>query len=127
MPSADSFLVQCNLLMCGQPPKEILRKALATLEDPSRWTQGALARDQYGRSVRPASPHAVCWCMESAVAMACNPYGVLPPYFMILLDEVAEEDFGHLYGAPLFNEHYGHDAILTLLKLAIHRAPEVAV
>ena len=126
MPSADSFLAQCNLLMCGQPPKEILRKALATLEDPVRWTQGARARDDRGRPVSPSHPSAVCWCMESAVAMACNPYGVLPPYFMYLLDEVAAEEFGHDYGAPLFNEHYGHDSIIALLKLALHRAPDVA-
>lgn len=60
------------------------------------------------------------------MALACNPYGILPPYFMCLLDETAEGEFGHVYGAPLFNEHYGHDAIIALLKLAIQRAPEVS-
>lgn len=57
--------------------------------------------------------------------MACNPYGILPPYFMKLLDEVADADFGHDMGTPLFNEHYGHDAIIALLKMAIFRVSEV--
>ena len=124
MNSIDTFLARCNTLMGGKHPKDILRQAHKLLEDPAHWTQGARARDENGRKVRPEDPRAVCWCLESAVAMSCNSYGILPPYFMVLLDQTAEEDFGHVYGAPLFNEHYGHEAIIILLKCAMTRVPE---
>lgn len=34
--------------------------------DPSRWTQGAFARDKDGNEVSPRSRKAVCWCLEGA-------------------------------------------------------------
>jgi len=124
MNSIDTFLARCNTLMGGQSPKDILRQAHRLLEDPVHWTRGARARDDNGRTVRPEDPNAVRWCLEGAVALACNDFGILPPYFMVLLDQTAEEDFGHMSGASLFNEHYGHEAVLILLKCAMLRVTE---
>lgn len=40
----------------------ILRAARARISDPSKWTQGAFARDAEGLEREPASKWAVCWC-----------------------------------------------------------------
>jgi hypothetical protein len=39
---------------------------LNLLGDPSRWTQGELARDENGRKVHPDDCRAVCWCLSGA-------------------------------------------------------------
>jgi hypothetical protein len=121
MRSVDSFLARCNALMEGKSPREILEQALSKLAEPHHWTQGARARDGQGAVVRPEDPTAVCWDIEGAIAVSCNRFGVLPPYFMVLLDSVAEDEFGYPYGASHFNEHYDHDSVLTLLRIAAIR------
>jgi hypothetical protein len=115
--SVEDFFERCNLLMMGKRPETILRRALNVLRDPRQWTRGARARDAQNRPVPPNHPSAVCWCIEGAVSMACNPYGVFPPYFMILLDRVARRHGAE--SAGLLNDHYRYEIVLQVLEEAI--------
>ena len=104
--------------MAGQQPSDILRKAAKLIEDPDRWAKGARARDTEGYAVEAKDPTATSWCLEGAIAITCNPFGILPPYFMVLLDSVAEEYFDFPWGAPRFNEYYSHESVIRLLEIA---------
>jgi hypothetical protein len=90
----DEFFHRCNLLMEGQAPIDIIRRTLEILREPEQWTATARARDEYGNHVAPYDPRAVCWCIEGAVSMACNRFGIMPPYLMLILDEVASTQYG---------------------------------
>lgn len=102
--------------MVGQKPEDVLAKAVEMIRDPCQWTRGARARNELGQPVHPADPTAVAWDMEAAVAMACNPYGILPPFFMVLLDEVAQEKHGTY--AVFIAEDYRHEIVIDLLEAA---------
>ncbi len=123
MKTADSFLASCNMLMCGQSPRAILRRALQLIEEPQHWTPWANALDVYGRRVRPQDPTAVCWSVENAISRACGDHGIVPPYFMVLLDNVLLERFNYQFGVTYFEQHRGHDEVKRLLMAAIDAAP----
>jgi len=62
----------------------------------------------------------VCWGIEGAVARMCNNWGILPPYFMLLLDSEAQE-----YGVDsvnLFEDFVTHEAVVQLLERAVMRS-----
>lgn len=44
----------------------LLEKVRELFEEPSRWTQGALARDARGEVVLPDAPTACSWCLIGA-------------------------------------------------------------
>lgn len=119
MNSTDSFLEGCDDLMTGQTPKAILQKAYDRISDKAKWTRGAVARNANGGKVRPDSTEAVCWDIEGAVSLACNPYGILPPFFIKLLDGVAEE-YGTI-SSGLLNDHFSHEIVLEALSKAYNR------
>lgn len=49
-------------------PSELLKAAYAILsEGPHRWTKGAFARDEDGKSVGPSNPKATCFCGIGAI------------------------------------------------------------
>jgi hypothetical protein len=123
MRSAESYLAKINTLLAGQPPRAVLQRALKIIEDPSRWHY--FTQDAAGNVVRPNDLSAVRWCLEGAIARECNPYGILPPYFMVLLDTTLEEEFGFSWDLPYFEQHHDHAGVVSLLKLAILRAPDV--
>ena len=62
----------------------------------------------------------MCWSVEGAVARMSNNWGILPPYFMLLLDDVARE-YG-VDGINLFEDFVTHDAVVELLEKATTRA-----
>jgi hypothetical protein len=117
---AIEYLNRCNALMMGQRPEVILRKALERIRDEEHWTQGAYARDASGRRVKPYDPAARRWCIEGAVALACNPAAVLPPFFVLLLDEIAA-NYGY-ESVGFLNDGVYHYAVLSVLEEAIIRA-----
>jgi hypothetical protein len=121
--SAEEFLEKCNQLMMGQRPEEILRKAHALIADERNWTQEAWARDASGKMVKPYDPAAARWCIEGAVAISSNPAAILPPFFMILLDKVAEEMGYESIG--LLNDGAHHATVLRALEEAILRASKM--
>lgn len=51
---------------------DILREARALIEDPARWTQGALAHSKLGRAVNPEGKAAVRWCAMGALYKAAD-------------------------------------------------------
>ena len=65
---------------------KIYREAADLVE--KGWTQGALARDQYGVEVPCDSPTAVCWCLSGALDLASwevrvNHWMKLTSYFKL--------------------------------------------
>lgn len=122
MDSTSSFLQRCNALMQGQDPIPVLRRALEIIREPEQWTPRSRALDNRGYAVSPEDPNAVCWCIEGAVSMACNPYGILPPYFMRIMDEVAVE-----YGCDsvnLLEDALDHAGVVEFLETVIRRIQE---
>jgi hypothetical protein len=107
--------------MLGQNPRDILRRAADRIRDPSRWTSQAVARDAQGRIVKPHDPAAVCWDVGGAIAIECNPYGILPPFFMKLMDEVAGKYGFDSIGQ--FNDTYTHKRILRIMAEAEETCP----
>ncbi len=121
MNTTQEFLERCNALMMGRAPREILLRAMDRIRDPERWAHGAQALDAQGKKVVPSDPSAVQWDVQGAIAIECNPYGILPPYFMQLLDELAEP-----YGCDsvgMFNDAYSHERVLHLMQSAADRCP----
>jgi len=51
---------------------DVLREARALISAPERWTQFALARDQFGRKVEFASKDAASWCAAAAIFVVCE-------------------------------------------------------
>lgn len=48
--------------------KEYLEKIRALLSEPSKWTQGCMARNPFGVTLsNPEHPEATCWCLVGAV------------------------------------------------------------
>jgi hypothetical protein len=45
---------------------ELLSRTLDLLDEPTRWTQGAMARDTFGVACDYNSTDAVCWCLTGA-------------------------------------------------------------
>jgi hypothetical protein len=56
--------------MANAPERRNTMKVKDILSDPSKWTQGAPARDQLGEECPPASPQAVKYCVLGAIAKA---------------------------------------------------------
>ena len=48
--------------------KYVFAKARELLEDPTRWTSHAAARDADGKAVLPTSASAISWCLDGALA-----------------------------------------------------------
>lgn len=123
MLSAEEFLNRCNGLMMGQRPEAILRKAYALIQNEKCWCTEANARDASGRRVKPYDPTAVQWCIEGAVAISCNPAAILPPFFMVLLDQIAVE-LGY-ESVGLLNDGSHHQVVLRVLEEAIVRSSQM--
>lgn len=51
--------------------------------------------------------------------MACNNFGILPPYFMLMLDQVAAE-YG-CYGVNLLEDALDHAGVVEFLERVIER------
>lgn len=77
-----------------QPLVEALKDARNLLSDIYRWTQNARARDIQGNSVQPASPRAMVWDVEGAVALYSNTRGFLPLSAIVILDRASVQLFG---------------------------------
>lgn len=119
MPDATRFLQQCSILTGGKPTLQILKEALELLVDPDRWTKYTRARASDGTPVRPEDPTAVCWCVEGAVAVLSNEYGVLPPQLMKALDRAVWSLSGEYLSAGVYNDKVTHPLVLLLLQEAI--------
>jgi hypothetical protein len=120
MRSAD-LLIGSFPLMAGQGPQSILLRALWVLRDPNRWARQYFAEDEDRNWVPNNDPRAVRWSISGAVAAASNPEGIMPPYFMKLLDEATLS----LYREESVNcleEYCSHGHIVQVLLRAVELA-----
>lgn len=129
-------------LYSGKSPEQILQLTRRLLDDQSRWTKNAKARDANNSVVHPGDPTAVCWCVEGAVGLLANKNAIVPFPLLELLDKVCIELFtdqiqiSHLderykeaepplwpyvayEGVGYVNDVLGHSAILLVLDRAI--------
>lgn len=117
----QTFLDGCSALTNGKAPSEVLLSARYLLGSPSSWTARARALDKHGARVNPSHATAVRWDIEGAVARACNDYGILPPFFTVLLDKAAAEycpKYG-AYGVNEVMEVYGYACALPVLDRSL--------
>lgn len=119
MPSTTKFLEECDALTSGKTLVQILEDVRIVLCDPERWTQHVRARDAEGYEVRVEDPEAVCWCIEGAIAVVCNPYGITPPHVLKALDKVVFAIMGRDVGVGYLNDMVMHEVIMQLLDEAI--------
>jgi hypothetical protein len=107
---------------------EALDKARETILPRERWTSHARARDEHGKPCHPVKFDACSWCVEGAVARACNMHGFLPAGVLRLLDAAATDVAG---GGEVItseiNDNLGHRAALSLLILAREAAEYLGV
>ena len=113
------FRQRCNALMRGQDPVVILRRALEIIREPEQWTPRARALSSQQTRVSPDHPDAVRWCIEGAVTLACGSFGIMPPYFMRVLDETSYE-YG-CDGVNLLEEALNHEGVVEFLERVIER------
>jgi len=116
MDNTNEFLERCNRLMQGQHPTDILRRARERISDSDKWTVMAPARNAQGQWRKPHEPDACRWDIQGAIAIECNPHGILPPFFMQLLDTMVS-----VYGCDsvgTFNDAYSHEMVLQIMEEA---------
>lgn len=71
-------------------PSITVRVARALISDSRLWTQGARARTELGRKVRPNHPEACQWSIAGALAVASNSMGLTPPALLQYMDQCAQ-------------------------------------
>lgn len=108
--------------------RQILVDALATIEDPARWTQGWFAKDAAGYRVEDYHRYATCFCVWGAIRRArYQRYGhggitdqmreVLNPIAWGLVPELSPGSGS--CPTTYINDHVGHAKTIELLKLGI--------
>jgi len=117
-----AFLEQCDTLLEGQTPYQVLAKARELISDPTRWTQEATAKDSRGNRVHPSDTLAIKWDVEGAIAICANPYGLAPPAILKFLDSIVLERHGFDMGVGQFNDVVlEHRLVLGVLDEALRR------
>lgn len=53
---------------------DVLQAVRDRLREPQDWTQGAWARDNFGKPVGVFHLGAVCWCLDGALGLACESF-----------------------------------------------------
>jgi hypothetical protein len=108
------------------------------LSDPTRWTRGTMARDDYRIAVNPCSQGAICFCLGGAVAhverLACDAEDIDDVYRAVNASDLAkrlaqvvnrrmsESDFYRTASEQLyrFNDgigmHTTHEDIVSVLN-----------
>jgi hypothetical protein len=138
MELVSSFYSNPSLMV--RSPHDIFRIVRMLLSDVELWAQGARARDENGEPCKPHSPHACCWSLSGALAIASNPYGVTPPVLLKFLDGIVQEwklaqcyfrdpDTGYEIWEDCddYNDNRPHRFLLALLDEAVARTATLAV
>jgi hypothetical protein len=100
-------------------PLEDLKAARELISDPSRWTQGAAARNDAGNETNSTSPDATCFCSLGAITKVVGAPGERRRVVKNLLREGLPE--GHSYIA-VFNDTHTHEEVLAVFDRAIAHA-----
>lgn len=97
--------------------REILVAARKRISEPSRWTQGAYARNQYGAITDHSAPDAVCWCVEGALLRETQGLVHLYNEAINYLDRLLPP-YTELH---TFNDRTKHAQVLKFLDAAIEK------
>jgi hypothetical protein len=100
-----------------QQTNAVILKAIALIENPEAWTQGATARDIDGTAVYHNDLRACRWCTLGALdKVAANDYDSWIAATRKIRDAVRNEA---PYGAiSKFNDNHTHAEVLALLRKA---------
>ena len=110
----------------------ILRNARAMIHNKDRWTRGALARNEQGKSVDPDSNQACQWCAIGAVMSSIRTFSNKRTPRYLTQNKVAQisadlgtiirESTSEVAGIEECNDRLGHTAVLAIFDEAIRRA-----
>lgn len=97
---------------------EILKADRELISDPNRWTQGAMARDEWGNKVFPSMiASGVRWSAEGAIAVA-GTWHWMAGQSVVVLMETASLPPGTM---SAFNDNHTHAEVLDLFDRTIAR------
>lgn len=88
---------------------EVLKAGRTLISSPLSWTQGAFARDKFGKEVDPDRLTACCWDSNGALAIAGPPY----KRARLLLSMQMQP------GIATFNDSHTHEEVLAAWDKAI--------
>jgi hypothetical protein len=100
-----------------QEAKDTILAAIALIENPEAWTQGAPSRDSAGLPVPPESQQACRWCTLSAIDKVSNyDYNSWLEATLKVRDVLQKEH--HFEPLAAFNDNHTHAEVLALLRKA---------
>jgi hypothetical protein len=104
---------------------ELLAAAKKVIEDPSHWTKGLLAEDSEGRSVKPISSYAVCWCSVGAIERVSLANNLTHKQAYEACDALRECIPGYFSNRiPSFNDAATHSQVMDVFDKAIIASKE---
>jgi hypothetical protein len=100
-----------------QQTRDIILKAIALIENPEAWTQGASAQDSAGLPVPPESQQACRWCTLSAIDKVSNyDYNSWLEATLKVREVLQKEQ--PFASIAAFNDNHTHAEVLALLRKA---------
>jgi hypothetical protein len=92
-----------------------LKAARSIVSNPQRWTQGATARNKYGRITTIYDPAAVKFCISGALQLQTNNFNLL----MKMTREIEAQS--GVYSIIELNDGLGRSEVMKALNRAIKR------
>lgn len=102
---------------------EILEKAKTLIEDKSRWTTKAFARDRQGKICFYYSPEACQWCAEGAIGKAFTEVDFKDRQERLKVSDLIYDVYNVAYQDMWVevNDDLGHEAVMKLFDDEIER------
>jgi hypothetical protein len=100
-----------------QQTKAVILKAIALIENPDAWTQGASARGIEGIPVNPHNPRACRWCTLGALGKAADDNDEWTAATRTVREAMMREEKWFL-SIGTFNDNHTHAEVLALLRKA---------
>lgn len=93
--------------------REVLEDAITLIEDPSKWTQGAFARDGDGDRTDPLDPKAQTWCARGALrkVVGCRTHEV-----NVQLSRITHSIFPDQNSFTSYNDTHLHGDVILAMK-----------
>lgn len=98
---------------------ETLTNLKNLIGDPSRWTTGACARDEYGHEVDIDSPRAVSFCLLGGMAKVVEKNDDGDEYGQAISQI---QSIVGMFGISVYNDSHTHAENMALLDTAIATA-----
>lgn len=92
---------------------ETLKAAKALISDPTKWTQGAYARDAEGTVTDPFASDAACWCSVRSIVAVSREW-------FFASESLLEKAIGG--GVIRFNDMHTHAEVMAAFDRAIELA-----